>query len=92
MARSLYACKTYKIEYAAVGLSGFDQVGKFVQFLRDKDAEGVNGIWISESEDELEIEFATLRRLKRVAKWAPLIQKILDTADKDNGYARLSIF
>jgi hypothetical protein len=91
MAKSLYACRTYKIEYEGVGVSGWDQCDKFVQFLREKSSD-YDGIWFNEAEDEIEVEFSTLRKLKRVTKWSAVIQKIIDTADHSNSYARLSIF
>ena len=52
----------------------------------------MNGIWISENEEDVEIEFATLEKLKDDPVWAKAIQSIIDDADKRNDYARLAIY
>ncbi len=52
----------------------------------------MDGIWISENEEDVEIEFSTLEKLKDDPVWGKTIQSIIDDADKRNGYARLVIY
>ena len=89
---SIHTCKTYQVEYAGAGVCGWDEIAKFLNWLYDKRTEGMDGIWISEDEEDIELDFDTLEQLKDDETWGKVIQSIIETADKRNGYARLAIF
>lgn len=92
MSVNVHTCKTYQVEHADACVCGWEKAQKFIEFLRKKQSEGLDGIWISENEEDVEIEFDTLEKLKDHPAWGKVIQSIIDDADKRNGYARLSIY
>ena len=92
MSVNVHTCKTYQVEHADACVCGWENAQKFIEFLRKKQSEDMNGIWISENEEDVEIEFATLEKLKDDPVWAKAIQSIIDDADKRNDYARLAIY
>ena len=92
MSVNVHTCKTYQVEHADACVCGWENVGDFIAFLRKKQSEDMNGIWIGENEEDVEIEFATLEKLKDHPAWGKVIQSIINDADKRNDYARLAIF
>ena len=92
MSVNVHTCKTYQVEHADACVCGWENVGDFIAFLRKKQSEDMNGIWIGENEEDVEIEFATLEKLKNHPAWGKVIQSIINDADKRNDYARLAIF
>lgn len=93
MSVNVHTCKTYQVEHADACVCGWKNVGDFIAFLRKKQSEDeMDGIWIGENEDDVEIEFATLEKLKDDPVWGKTIQSIINDADKRNGYARLAIY
>lgn len=92
MSVNVHTCKTYQVEHADACVCGWKKIEDFLAFLRKKQSEDMDGIWISENEDDVEIEFATLEKLKDDSVWGKTIQSIIDDADKRNGYARLAIY
>lgn len=92
MSVNVHTCKTYQVEHADACVCGWENAKKFVEFLRKKQSEDMDGIWISENEEDVEIEFATLEKLKDDPIWGKTIQSIIDDADKRNDYARLAIY
>ena len=92
MSVNVHTCKTYQVEHADACVCGWENAQKFIEFLRKKQSEDMNGIWISENEEDVEIEFATLEKLKDDPVWGKTIQSIINDADKRNSYARLAIY
>lgn len=92
MSVNVHTCKTYQVEHADACVCGWENAQKFIEFLREKQSEDMDGIWISENEEDVEIEFATLEKLKDDPVWGKTIQSIIDDADKRNDYARLAIY
>ena len=92
MSVNVHTCKTYQVEHADACVCGWENAQKFVKFLRKKQSEDMDGIWISENEEDVEIEFATLEKLKDDPIWGKTIQSIIDDADKRNDYAHLAIY
>ena len=92
MSVSLHTTPTYKVEYGTAPVYGWNDISKFIDFLRHKRSEGMDGIWISEDENDIEIDFTTLDELKDDEKYGEVIRDIINDSDKSNGFARLSIF
>ena len=92
MSASVHACRVYQIDYDTVGINGWSRIEDFIRFLCKQQFDGVEGIWISENEEDIEIDFSTLEYLKNDEEWGKVIQNIIDTSDKRNAYARLAIF
>ena len=92
MSVNVHTCKTYQVEHADACVCGWENAQKFIEFLRKKQSEDMDGIWISENEENVEIEFATLEKLKDHPAWGKVIQSIINDANKRNGYARLVIY
>lgn len=93
MSVNVHTCKTYQVEHADACVCGWENAQKFIEFLRKKQSrDEMDGIWISENEEDVEIEFSTLEKLKDDPVWGKTIQSIIDDADKRNGYARLAIY
>ena len=92
MSVNVHTCKTYQVEHADACVCGWENAQKFIEFLREKQSEDMDGIWISENEEDVEIEFATLEKLKDDPIWGKTIQSIIDDADKRNDYAHLAIY
>jgi len=94
MALSLHTTKTYKVEYGKNAINGWDEIEKFIKFLREKaydnndDAE----IFIDENEDYVEIDFDTLKKLMNDEVWGETAKLIYEESDKSNNYARLEIW
>lgn len=91
MSMNLHTTRTYKVEYGSCPVQGWSDIEKFLNFLREK-SEDMDGIWISENEEDVEIDFDTLEELKDDETWGKVIQEIIDNSDKSNGYARLAIW
>ena len=91
MSMNLYTTRTYKVVYGFAPVHGWSNVKKFLNFLREQ-SEEMDGIWISENEVGVEIEFSTLEKLKDDETWGRVIQTIIDDSDKSNDYARLAIW
>lgn len=92
MSVNVHTCKTYQVKHADACVCGWENAQKFIEFLREKQSEDMDGIWINENEEDVEIEFATLEKLKDDPVWGKTIQSIIDDADKRNDYARLAIY
>jgi len=93
MALSLHTTKIYKVEYGRNAINGWDEVEKFLQFLRSKMGTEIDdGIFINEEETEVEIPFSTLRKMEKDEVWGTTASLILEEADKDNDYAFLTIW
>ena len=92
MSMNLHTARIYKVEYGCQPVNGWDDIKKFLDFLREKQREGINGIWISEDEEDVEIDFSTLEILKKDKTWGKVIQEIIDDSDKSNVFARLAIW
>lgn len=88
---NLHTTRKYKVEYGCTPVQGWRDIEKFLHFLREK-SEDMNGIWISENEEDVEIDFDTLEELKDDETWGNVIQTIIDDSDKSNGFARLAIW
>jgi len=91
MSMNLHTTRTYKVEYGCSPVQGWSDIEKFLNFLREK-SEDMDGIWISENEEDVEIDFDTLEKLKDDETWGKVIQTIIDDSDKSNDYARLAIW
>lgn len=87
----LHTTRTYKVEYGCSPVQGWSDIEKFLNFLREQ-SEDMEGIWISENEEDVEIDFSTLEKLKDDETWGKVIRTIIDDSDKSNGYARLAIW
>ena len=93
MSINVHTCKTYQVEHADACVCGWKKTEDFLAFLRKKQSEDeMDGIWIGENEDDVEIALATLEKLKDDPIWGKTIQNIIDDADKRNDYARLAIY
>lgn len=79
------------MEYGCSPVQGWSDIEKFLDFLREQSGD-TGGIWISESEKDVEIDFSTLEKLKDDEAWGKVIRAIIDDSDKSNGYARLEIW
>ncbi len=88
---NLHTTRTYKVEYGCSPVQGWSDIEKFLNFLREQ-SEDMEGIWISENEEDVEIDFSTLEKLKDDETWGKVIRTIIDDSDKSNGYARLAIW
>ena len=91
MAISLHTASTYQIEYKDSGIWGYEKIDNLIHFLQEKQV-SMDGIWVSEDEMEIEIDFDTLELLKDDKVWGTQIQGIIDDADKNNTYAHLTIW
>ena len=91
MSMNLHTTRTYKVEYGSSPIQGWDDIEKFLDFLHEQSG-NTGGIWISENEEDVEIDFSTLEELKVDETWGKVIQAIIDDSDKSNGYARLEIW
>lgn len=91
MSMNLHTTRTYKVEYGCSPVQGWSDIEKFLNFLREQ-SEDMDGIWISENEEDVEIDFSTLEKLKDDETWGKVIRTIIDDSDKSNGYARLAIW
>lgn len=91
MSMNLHTTRTYKVEYGCSPVQGWSDIEKFLNFLREQ-SEDMEGIWISENEEDVEIDFSTLEKLKDDETWGKVIRTIIDDSDKSNGYARLAIW
>lgn len=89
---NLHTARIYKVEYGCQPVNGWDNIEKFLDFLRKKQRERVGGIWISENEEDVEIDFSTLEILKDDKTWGEVIRRIIDDSDKSNAFARLAIW
>ena len=85
-------CKTYQVEYGSSTIIGWEEIQKFLRHLSDMQSEGQDGIWISENEEEVEINFALLEQMKTDKTWGKIAESILEEADRKNDFAHLSIF
>ena len=92
MSVKVRTCKKYQVEHADPCIYGWENAEKFIKFLRKKSAEGTEGIWISENEEDIEISFDTLNELKNDPVWGKQIESIIEDADKTNDFARLEIY
>lgn len=92
MALSLHTTKVYKVEYGVNAINGWDEIEKFLKFLYEKQRDGVNGIWIDENEDYVEIDFDTLKDLMEDEVWGEIARHIYEESDHSNNYARLEIW
>ena len=93
MSINVHTCKTYHVEHADACVCGWKKVEDFLAFLRKKQSEDkMDGIWISESEEDIEISFDTLNELKNDPVWGKQIESIIKDADKNNDFARLAIY
>lgn len=91
MSMNLHTTRTYKVEFGCSPVQGWSDIEKFLNFLREQ-SEDMDGIWISENEEDVEIDFSTLEKLKDDETWGNVIQAIIEDSDKSNGYARLEIW
>ena len=92
MSVNVHTCKKYVVEHANACVIGCENVNDFLKFLRTKQRDGLKGIWISENEEDVEIDFSTLEKLKDDPTWGKQIQSIIQDADKRNDFARLAIY
>lgn len=92
MSAAIHTITTYKVEYGPQPVQGYSEIDKFLDWLRDLQSNQVEGIWINESEEDIEIDFDTLEQYKDDEVWGDAVKDIIKYSDKSNGFARLAIF
>lgn len=92
MSVSVHTTSTYKVEYGNNAVAGSNKTSEFMKFLRKKQQENYDGIFISEDEEDIEIDFSRLEKWKDDPVWGQAVKTILEESDKSNTYARLEIF
>ena len=94
MALSLHTTKKYEIEYGRNAINGWDEVSKFLDFLREINRNDLGGeaIYINEEETEIEIPFTVVEKYCNHEVWGSTFEIIKEESDKRNGYAFLNIW
>lgn len=92
MSVALKPCTTYRVEYGTELARGFE-VDDFIDSLREL---GEDGIWISDTEEDIEINKDIAKKLiddKSIGKSVrEIISRALEQADTQNDFIRLSVF
>lgn len=96
MATSLHVCRTYKVEYGACPMFGWDEIQKFIEWLREKCLEkDFCSLYINNDESVIEIDKEEAREIigiKPRHQYKKVLKTCLETADKDNEYIHIEIF